>query len=147
MKLNDFARRARMSYPAGPRRVPAWAAGRYGVDELGRATLAASIACLLLGLLPDLRFLAWAAFLLLATGYWRMFSRNTAKRYRENVAFLGYTMRVRQWWNGLGRSLATRKANHSYRCPSCRRKALVPRGTGRVKITCRECKTEFYKNA
>jgi len=147
MKLKDFNRRTRASYPAGQRRTPAWAAGRYGVDELGRATLAVSVGCVLLGLLPGMRFLAWAAFLLLAVGYWRMFSRNTAKRYRENTVFLGYTMRVRQWWGGLGRSLALRRTNHYYRCPSCRRKALVPRGTGRVKITCRECKTEFYKNA
>lgn len=147
MKLKDFARRTRISYPAGPRRVPTWAVGRYGVDELGRVTLVASVACLLLGLSPALRALTWVAFLLLAAGYWRMLSRNTAGRYRENVAFLGYTMRVRQWWSGLGRSLAGRKDNHYYRCPSCRRQALVPRGAGRVKITCRDCKTEFYKNA
>ena len=42
---------------------------------------------------------------------------------------------------------ATRKLYHYYRCPQCRQKLRVPRGRGRIQISCPRCGTQFIKKS
>ena len=36
---------------------------------------------------------------------------------------------------------------HLYRCPKCRQKLRVPRGRGRIQISCPRCGTQFIKKS
>ena len=40
-----------------------------------------------------------------------------------------------------------RKQYHYYRCPQCRQKLRVPRGRGRIQISCPRCGTQFIKKS
>ena len=40
-----------------------------------------------------------------------------------------------------------RKLYHYYRCPKCRQKLRVPRGRGRIQISCPRCGTQFIKKS
>ena len=42
---------------------------------------------------------------------------------------------------------ANRKVYHYYRCPQCRQKLRVPRGRGRIQISCPRCGTQFIKKS
>ena len=42
---------------------------------------------------------------------------------------------------------ANRKLYHYYRCPQCRQKLRVPRGRGRIQISCPRCGTQFIKKS
>ncbi|MGV8083786.1 MAG: hypothetical protein AB2L09_09180 [Coriobacteriia bacterium] len=151
MGFKDFTRRmrdTRNAWPTAP--GPARSAlfrGRNGLDELGRATFVAACVCIVLGFLPKLTFFAYIAFVLLGILYWRILSKNTGRRYQENLRYLTLARRVRRFWPNLRSTLADRRVNHYYKCPSCKKRMRVPRGKGKVKVTCPGCRTEFVKKA
>ncbi len=118
--------------------------GRYGSDALNQFLMVIALV-----LLIPWFFTHWAIFSILILAliiliYCRMFSRNIYKRSAENQKFLA-------WFTPIQRKLAGRKmqmqdkAHRYYKCPSCDRTLRVPRGRGRIEITCPHCKRKFTK--
>lgn len=111
--------------------------GRYGTDKLNMVILGAGLVVCLLNMFipfPPLNLL----FMLLSYGLmgWAIFrcmSRNTYKRYQENRKYL---MLLQQFKD---------KEHRYYDCPRCRQQIRVPRGKGRINITCPKCKEKFIK--
>lgn len=119
--------------------------GRYGVDALGRFLLGAVVVLWAINLFVNSKILYSWALLLMVYAYFRMFSRNTTKRYQENVKFLQIKNKVVARFKSEKSQLKQRKTHHIYRCPTCKQKIRIPRGKGRICITCPKCKTEFTK--
>ena len=119
--------------------------GRYGVDALGKFLLGAVVVLWAINLFANSRILYSWALLLMVYAYFRMFSRNTTKRYQENAKFLQIKNKVVAKFKSEKSQLKQRKTHHIYRCPTCRQKIRIPRGKGRICITCPKCKTEFTK--
>lgn len=127
-------------------------AGRYGVDALGRALSIGGLAALVLSMVMRIVGVDWLASVLIILAlasiiwsYFRIFSRNFQKRSQENEKFL-------RWWDGVCCAFRLRKECFSqrkdyafFRCPSCRQMVRVPRGKGRIRITCRKCGFAFEK--
>ena len=80
------------------RRFVEFMAGRYGADQLSRFMLGAVIVCLLLNLFTRRQFLYLLSLVILGVCYFRMFSRNYAKRSEENRRYLEATQKVRGWF-------------------------------------------------
>ena len=70
--------------------------------------------------------------------YYRVFSRNLSKRQAENYAFLSWKNQCVQRWQ-------QRKTHRFYRCPKCKTVLRVPKGKGKISITCRSCGEKFIK--
>lgn len=121
--------------------------GRYGIDELGRFTLYASLAVMILSMFARFRILYLLAFLMLIVCYVRMFSRSVAKRSQENQKFLTLRYKVLAGFTNWKQNLKTRKTHHIYKCPSCTQKVRVPKGKGRIEIRCPKCSTKFVKKS
>ena len=109
--------------------------GRYGMDKLNWFLLWTSVILALVSL-----FLPWPLLRLLLTvlSYiimiWiisRCFSRQTYRRYEENTKFL---------------RLLDRKHRY-YSCPRCHQTVRVPRGKGKISITCPKCREKFTKRS
>ena len=116
--------------------------GRYGVDELARFLTGLSM--------------VWIV-------YYRILSRDYGKRQQENSKFLTlryrFTSKWNQWihpkgyatkgsrWEKLKYDLAQKKAYHIYKCPGCGQKIRIPRGKGKIAVTCPKCNTEFIKRS
>ena len=120
---------------------------RYGADQLGQIYLGASMALLLISL-----FSRWNIFYVLALGlmgyeYYRMLSRQVEKRYQENQKFLNWRYQLAVKKNRRKEHLEQKKIYHFYKCPSCKQKVRVPRGKGKICITCPKCRTEFIKKS
>ena len=120
---------------------------RYGVDELGKYSLYLTIALLILGLFVRSRFLNGVTFLIVLLLYFRMFSKNYAQRRKENDLFLKYKNQVVLFFNKEKRMMQDRVKFHIYTCPSCGQKIRIPRGKGKIAITCPKCKNEFIKKS
>ena len=122
-------------------------AGRYGTAALNQFLSIVSIVLLLVALLTRVNLFTWVGMGVLIWCYYRTFSRNIPKRTEENYKF--YTLK--QQLEGKVRSLkeqwANRKLYHYYRCPQCRQKLRVPRGRGRIQISCPRCGTQFIKKS
>ena len=63
----------------------------------------------------------------------RSLSRNTYRRYQENRRFLQAINRVKD------------RQNCYFDCPKCRQTVRVPRGKGKISITCPRCHEKFVK--
>lgn len=118
--------------------------GRYGMDELGRALTWAGLGLFLISVLTDSAVANGLSLALYAAVLFRMLSRNYAARRRENERYLRRSApavrRLRLWRNML------RDKDHRYfKCPGCKQYLRVPKGKGKLAITCRSCGCNFKK--
>lgn len=126
-------------------------AGRSGADELARVCSGAGCIVLLVSLLlPDgiLQGLVSAlGFAGIVYSYFRIFSRNVYKRRQENAVWLRLRSdaanRFRQWRIRCRQS----KDYRFFRCEKCRTMTRVPRGKGRIEITCPHCRHKFIRKS
>ncbi len=121
--------------------------GRYGTDDLSKFMLGAAVACMVLNLFLRFEILNIVVVALLVLVYVRMFSTNIQKRWQENQKYLEYKAKVTGFFGGFGHSMEDRKYNHIYRCPGCGQKIRIPRGRGKIVITCPKCRKEFTKKS
>ncbi|SHO47077.1 hypothetical protein [Anaerocolumna xylanovorans] len=121
--------------------------GRYGIDNLGQFMIWAGIIALLLSNVIRSSLLSAISVFILIVCYVRMFSRNVGKRYAENQKFLVIKSRFLGFFK---MDKATRERNkkyHIYRCPTCKQKIRVPKGKGKICITCPKCHAEFIRKS
>ena len=112
-------------------------AGRYGTDRLNMVILCAGLVASILSMMISLQpmnLIFWAlSYGLMIWAIFRGLSRNTYKRYQENRKFL-------QIYNRL-----SDRQNRYFDCPKCRQTVRVPRGKGKISITCPRCREKFVK--
>lgn len=112
-------------------------AGRYGMDKLNSTLLWASMITVFLALLmpmPLVRLgLTFLSYGLMAWAVFRTFSRRIYKRRQENLRFLMLPNRIRD------------RQHKYFQCPRCRQSVRVPKGKGKIAITCPNCKERFIK--
>lgn len=119
--------------------------GRYGIDSFSKFLLVAGIVCMFLSRLFHSVLLNLACWGLLIYLYFRMFSKNISKRYAEEQAFLRTKEKVKAFFKRDGRIVEDSKTHRIYRCPQCKQKIRVPRGKGKIEITCPKCSRKFIK--
>ena len=112
-------------------------AGRYGTDRLNMVILCAGLVLVIIyGLVPNaaLKLILWAAsYGLMIWAVFRSLSRNTYKRYQENRKFSQFFDRLKD------------REHRYYDCPKCRQPVRVPRGKGKISITCPRCREKFIR--
>ena len=121
--------------------------GRYGTDGLNQFLSIASLVLLLIAIISRVSLFTYLGAALLIFCYYRTFSRNISKRTEENYKFYTLKDRVDNKFKGLKDQWDNRRLYHYYRCPQCRQKLRVPRGRGRIQISCPRCGTQFIKKS
>lgn len=121
--------------------------GRYGVDSLSKFMLGTAVVLLVFAMGFQNNFLNTLACLLVLLCYFRMFSRNYQKRAEENQKFLELKGKAATFLKREKEYFEQRKTHHIYKCPSCKQKIRVPKGKGKICITCPKCHTEFIKKS
>ncbi len=121
--------------------------GRYGVDDLEKFLLGLLLGLMVLNLFVQSGILSAVTFGLLVCSYFRMFSRNIQARYQENVKYLEIKRKVTGFFKLKKKHAGDLRTHHIYKCPSCGQKIRVPRGRGRIVITCPKCRQEFEKKS
>ena len=123
------------------RRIRGWLLrfmeGRYGPDKLNSFLLWTAVILMVIDLfIPN----TTVTLILMAVYYtlwgwsiFRMLSRNTYRRYRENRRFLLLIDRFKD------------RQHRYFDCPSCRQSVRVPRGKGKIAITCPKCREKFLR--
>lgn len=112
--------------------------GRYGYDELGQA-LAVSMGILcIISLFVRNWVLNAALWILLIYNIYRIFSKNIVARRLENDRYLRFAKPYILQWK-------FRKTHKVFRCKNCGQIIRVPRGKGKVDVTCPKCRTVVTK--
>lgn len=120
--------------------------GRYGVDQYNRFLMIMAMVLMVLSLFGA-NFCYLLAIVVMVYAYYRMFSRQIYKRSGENQKYLQYEWKVKGWFGKKKSEFKQRKTHHIYKCPNCKQKIRVPKGRGRIAITCRKCHHEFIKKS
>ena len=75
--------------------------------------------------------------------WFRILSKNYAKRSAENRWYLEKTAAIRKFFRIKKKQQSERKDYKYFKCPECGQQLRVPRGKGHIKITCRKCGRQF----
>ena len=118
-------------------RLRQFMSGRYGTDKLNMFILFSgviiSIVAAFLKSALVILILTTLSYALMFWAIFRCFSRNVYKRYQENRKFLMLWDRIKD------------RRHRYFTCPRCRQPVRVPRGKGKIAITCPKCKEKFIK--
>ena len=122
--------------------------GRRGMDEFARFLMIATLVLIVLswicgGLLQSLFWLLGLACLVFC--YIRILSRNIYKREQENAWYLRKRTAVVRWFSSLKDRWQQRRDYRFFRCPSCHTLLRVPKGKGKLLLTCRKCGNRFER--
>ena len=135
--MNNFRLKLRQLAASMAAGLQRFMAGRYGMDKLNMAILwTGVIASLLSALIPvqPVNLIFWVlSYVLMILSIFRILSRNTYKRYQENRKFLQIFDRLKD------------RQHRYFDCPKCRQMVRVPRGKGKIAITCPRCREKFVK--
>ena len=124
--------------------------GRYGVDEFNRFLNTTALITLVLSVL--FKGVLGMLFWLLAIGalvysYFRMFSRKTYRRRAENNAYLTLRYQVTCKFSGVKQRMQQKKYYRFFKSPKCGITTRVPKGKGKIRITCPKCGESFVRKS
>ncbi|MBQ0065334.1 MAG: hypothetical protein KBT48_06185 [Firmicutes bacterium] len=111
---------------------------RNGFDDLSRAILSWTLVLCVISLFVRNSIFNAIVLAILTYNMFRVFSKNISARRKENEKFLyflkPYAIQYQQ-----------RKTHVVFRCKNCGQIIRVPKGKGKIDITCPKCRTIITK--
>ena len=112
--------------------------GRYGGDQLSVFLIALYLLLYLLSSLLHSSILSLLSTLVAAWCIYRMFSRRIDRRRAENAKFMTVAGPAIRWFK-LRRTIHRDKEHRYFKCPNCGQMLSVPKGKGKIRVTCPKC--------
>lgn len=109
--------------------------GRNGSDDLCRSLTGVSFVIYIISVIADSGLLYYISLAGIMYSLWRSLSRNIAARRQENQKFLGMVELSKLRFQN-------RKEYKYFKCKTCGRNVRIPRGKGKIEVTCPICKTK-----
>lgn len=106
--------------------------GRNGSDDLGRTLVYVGLIFYVIDLLFKAPVFGGIGLVIMVYCIFRMLSRNLYARREENRKFVTYMQTARL-------KFEQRKDYKIFRCKGCGRNIRVPRGKGKIEVTCPMC--------
>lgn len=126
--------------------------GRNGMDQLSQFMLYLSLFLMIVSVILFSAFrrssiaatiLDYAAIVILIFSYFRAFSHKVEKRREENLNYLNAIYPISNWFRLRRQRFEMRENYKLFLCPNCKTTLRVPKGKGRINLTCPRCHTKF----
>lgn len=128
-------------------RLSLWLEGRYGADSLSNVLNMVGLALLLIAVLTGFTLLwAFAMGVILLSAF-RTFSKNIPQRERENEAWLSLIAKPKETISLARKAWANRATTKYFRCKGCGAVLSVPKGKGKLRVTCPKCHWQTEKKS
>lgn len=121
--------------------------GRYGGDQLSLGLLILSFIISIIGQLSRLTFISTLGYIPLGIGIYRMFSKDISKRSMENYKFAMLMSPMYKKYINFRNRIKDSKTYKYFKCPNCKQKLRIPRGKGKIIVTCSKCNHKFKKKS
>ena len=119
--------------------------GRYGLDELSKFLVISGMIMMVLSSVFNVRILYYLSAVLYVVGFVRCFSFNFYSRQRERTIYLSVKKKFSDRLKLYKKIFAERRQFKYFKCKNCGAYWRVPKGRGKVEISCRNCKTKMIK--
>lgn len=117
--------------------------GRNGHDELNFFIIALVGILLIVNIFAKKSFILTLALIFLIYSYYRSLSRDISARQSENKKFLDTVEPLRRKFSFSKNKVKNRKVYKYFKCPKCGLQMKVPRGKGKILVTCKKCGEKF----
>lgn len=125
------------------RKLVEWLRGRQGPDDLAIFSMNVAIVIVVVNLFARVSWLGWIALAPIVYSMFRIQSKNLASRSKENAAFLKALGPARPWVQNPSAAWKELRTYKHATCTSCKQRVRVPRGKGKLRVTCPKCGTKF----
>lgn len=116
--------------------------GRYGTDTLNKHILYTVLVLIVLNLLLNNRVLYFLSYALIAVDLFRTFSKNITARSAENAKYEEFMRPVFDQVKVMQKNFSDK--DHKYFvCKNCHKMVRVPKGKGKIEVTCPRCGHHF----
>ena len=125
-------------------RISVFMYGRNGMDAFNHFLLISALIVNIISCLPYLSLLSLLGTALIAYCIFRTLSKNLYKRQGENLKYLNIKNKFLRDKNTHKKMWDERKTHKYFKC-KCGTRLRVPKGKGKIEITCPKCKTKIIK--
>ena len=120
--------------------------GRYGDDALNRFICILIFIFIVLNWILQNNIIRIVIYVFFFLFIYRSFSKNIVARSIENDKFIKHKRKVSRIFKIMKKNFQD-KENKYVLCPTCVQMIRVPKGKGKIEITCRHCKKRFEKRS
>ncbi|MGR1082791.1 hypothetical protein ACUYFE_01990 [Olegusella massiliensis] len=124
-------------------KINLWMQGRNGADTLSNTSIWLGIILYIIGLISHVAALNFIALVLVVYAFFRMTSRSLDARAKENKAFLKQVGPLRPWFKNPAAAWNEFRSYKHFKCPHCAQRMRVPRGRGKLRVSCPKCHHKF----
>ena len=119
--------------------------GRYGADNFSHFLSVFALVFLAIACLSRIKWFFIPGLLILMYYYFRFFSKNHEARKKENIKYLSLEFRLIDRWKKYKKRQLEKESFRFFKCPGCKQTVRVPKGHGKIEITCPKCQKTFIK--
>ena len=119
--------------------------GRYGMDRLSKHLYISSLVLLVFFLLTRMGIFLSFSFFSMIFALYRIMSKKFEKRRQELEAFVEMQRRRKNFWKMMKFRIKDGKTNKYFLC-TCGSIMRVPKGRGKIEVTCPKCKLHTIRN-
>lgn len=119
--------------------------GRYGGDQLNVFLLVLYLIFYFISIWTNFLPLYWLSLVVIVWGLFRV-DRHSPPAGGELPSLCSWPDRPINWFH-LRRTMHRDKEHRYFRCPSCGQQLRVPKGKGKITVTCRSCGAVFQEKS
>ena len=124
--------------------------GRYGMDEFNFFLLVFAMVVLIIAIfvpVPASLIIRLIALAATAFAVFRALSKNRYARNKELKAYNKIRFAITGVFKRIKIRFSQRKTHGFYRCPECKTTVRVPKGRGKIRISCPKCGNTFIRKS
>ncbi len=138
----NFFGRLQMAMQKFTMKLQQFMAGRYGSDKFSLFLNIVGLIFAFFGNFKSLRFFYFIGLGIIIYGLYRAMSKNFEARRKELNWYLRVSEKPRAEIKLLGNKIRDRKTHKYFKCKSCKTVLRVPKGRGKIEVTCPKCNTK-----
>lgn len=119
--------------------------GRYGYDQLNKILIVIYLIIYISTFFIRNYAITVITYIPLIFAFYRIFSKDIEKRTQENFRFIRGLNLMKSKLRNLCLILIGTKTHKYFLCSRCRQTIRIPKGKGKICITCPKCRMEFVK--